>query len=187
MTPTVPPPCQARAPLCPASPEEGGAPNLPYSKGMRPVLTVLLACGLMAQVSALPVTEKRVRLGYFAPLVSSTYTDPTSPLEIVYDVRPTGGLGMPFMLTLTLRPEGGGPVIQRTASLPATGWGGWKGEVPKGQLEIRATGSSCVSSLTIKITGTRKIVRAAYVFNGLHKVHSELFVAGKRVSYGTCG
>jgi hypothetical protein len=94
---------------------------------------------------------------------------------------------MPFMLTLTLRPEGGGPVIQRTASLPATGWGGWKGEVPKGQLEIRATGSSCVSSLTLKITGTRKIVRAAYVFNGLHKVHSELFVAGKRVSYGKCG
>ena len=70
---------------------------------------------------------------------------------------------------------------------PASGWGAWKGEVPQGQLEIRAKGGSCVSSLTLKITGTRKIVRAAYVFNGLHKVHSELFVAGKRVSYGTCG
>lgn len=162
-------------------------PHLPYSEGMRPVLTVLLACGLLVQASALPVTEKRVRPGYFAPLVSSTFTGPTTPLEIVYDVRPTVGRSMPFMLTLTLRPEGGGPVIQRTASLPATGWGGWKGEVPKGQLEIRATDSSCVSSLTVKITGTRGIVRAAYVFNGLHKMQSELFVAGKRVSQGRCG
>lgn len=154
---------------------------------MRPVLTALLACGLLAQGSALPVTEKRVRLGYFAPLVSSTYTGPTTPLEIVYDVRPTGGRAMPVMLTLTLRPEGGGPVIQRMASLPATGWGGWKGEVPKGQLEIRATGRGCVATQTVKITGSRKIVRAAYVFNGLHKVHSELFVAGKRVGQGRCG
>ncbi|MDP9765129.1 hypothetical protein [Deinococcus enclensis] len=154
---------------------------------MRPVLTAFLACGLLAQGSALPVTEKRVRLGYFAPLVSSTYMGATTPLEIVYDVRPTGGRSMPLLLTLTLHPEGSGPVIQRTASLPATGWGGWKGEVPIGRLEIRATGRGCVSTQTVTITRSRKIVRATYVFNGLHTIHSELFVAGKRVSYGTCG
>lgn len=154
---------------------------------MRPVLTILLACGLLAQVSALPVTEKRVRQGYIAPLVSSTSTGPTTPLEIVYDVRPTAGRAMPVMLMLTLRPEGGGPAIQRTAALPATGWGGWKGEIPKGQLEIRATGRGCVSTQTVKITGSRETLRAAYVFNGLHKIQSELFIAGRRVGHGTCG
>lgn len=94
---------------------------------------------------------------------------------------------MPLLLTLTLHPEGGGPPILRSAYLPDSRWGGCKGEIPKGQLKIRAKGRGCVTTQTVTITRTRKIVRAAYVFNGLHKIHSELFVAGKRVGQGACG
>jgi hypothetical protein len=121
------------------------------------------------------------------PPFPTDFRGATTPIEIHYDVKPSTTSGEGPRLILNVIPATPGQLFTRTASLDAGQRGVWKGQVPKGQVVLHVVHRSCVSTITLPMTGTKEVVHLHYTFNGKHLVEQEFYRGTTRNGRGSCG